>query len=66
MYLIKPVPKFEKLSSHAFKTEVINELSDVLYDKTVKCDSNPFLLEFNSKVYDLQKEFLEIINQHII
>ena len=54
MYLIKPVTKFEKISSRAFKTEVINELSDVLYDKKVKFDSNPFLLGFNSKVYDLQ------------
>ena len=55
MYFIKPISKFEKISSRAFKTEVINELSDVLYDKKVKFDSNPFLLGFDSKVYDLQK-----------
>ena len=55
MYLIKPITKFKKISSRAFKTEVINELGDVLYDTKVKFDSNPFLLGFNSKVYDLQK-----------
>ena len=58
MYLIKPVPKFEKISSRAFKTEVINELSYVLFDKKVKFDSNLFLLGFDSKVYDLQKGIL--------
>ena len=44
MYLIKPITKFKKISSRAFKTEVINELGDVLYDTKVKFDSNPFLL----------------------
>ena len=33
IYLIKPIHKFKSLSSRAFKTDVINELSDVLYYK---------------------------------
>ena len=48
----------KKISSRAFTTEVINELSDVLYDQKVKFDSNPFLLQFDFKVYDLQKGIL--------
>ena len=35
MYLIKPVPKFEKISSCAFKSEVLSKLSNVLCDTKV-------------------------------
>ena len=48
MYLIKPVPKFEKILSRAFNTEVISELSDVLFNTQVQFDSNQFLLGFDS------------------
>ena len=54
MFLIEYVSDFKILNGYGFSIEIINVMTNLLYDDKIEFDTNPFLLEFDSKVYDLR------------
>ena len=60
MFLIDNVLDFKRLGGNGFSIEIINIMTNLLYDDKIEFDTNPFLLGFDLKVYDLRdKAFRE-------
>ena len=54
LFCIEFFSDFKRLGGYGFSIEIINVMTNLLYDDKIEFYTNPFLLGFDSQVYDLR------------
>ena len=55
MLCIEYVSDFKRLGGYVYSIEIKNVITNLLYFDNIEFDTNPFLLGYDSKVYDLRE-----------